>query len=240
MENDSPQVIRANEAEFHYLERGTGTPVIFVHGGLVDYRRWIPQIEAFSQQHRVITYSRRYNFPNRNAVGSANYSAIVDADDLAGILRERNLGRRHIIGESYGAYAEILNEPDPRTGGRLYWGAPVSLESRAPRYRIYGSSGYFSRGAFISSGGVEVPLTPRLIVTGALVHVRSLKDNFVADLLGLSKTRIDLAGAAVYALTPAILTVGGVGRTISAPADLGISLALNGGVSIRVTGWTKP
>jgi pimeloyl-ACP methyl ester carboxylesterase len=108
IENDSPQVIRANEAEFHYLERGTGTPVMFVHGGLVDYRRWMPQIEAFSQQHRVITYSRRYNFPNRNAVGSGSYSAIVDADDLAGIIRELNLGPCHIIGESYGAYAALF------------------------------------------------------------------------------------------------------------------------------------
>jgi pimeloyl-ACP methyl ester carboxylesterase len=103
----APPVIQANGAEFHYLERGTGTPVTFVHGGLVDYRRWMPQIEAFSQQHRVITYSRRYNYPNRNS-GNANYSAIVDADDLAGIIRELNLGRCHIIGESYGAYGALF------------------------------------------------------------------------------------------------------------------------------------
>jgi len=33
---DSVKAIRANGAGFHYLDQGKGTPVLFVHGGLVD------------------------------------------------------------------------------------------------------------------------------------------------------------------------------------------------------------
>jgi pimeloyl-ACP methyl ester carboxylesterase len=74
----------------------------------VDHRRWAAQIDAFSQQYRVIAYSRRYNYPNRNGHEIPDYSAIVDADDLAGILGELKLPRCHIVAESYGAYAALF------------------------------------------------------------------------------------------------------------------------------------
>lgn len=177
----------------------------------------------------------RLHFPD-----GGNFSGFGDVY-LSGKFSLRDpAARSGGIGVAVGPMLEVLSQPDPRTGGRLYWGAPVSLEFRAPSYRVYGSSGYFSRGAFFSSGAVEVPLTPRLIVTGALIHMRSLNDDLAADALGVSKTRIDLAGAAVYVLTPSIATFGSIGRTISAPADSGTSLALNAGVSIKVAGWTKP
>ena len=57
--------LRVNGVDLHYLEIGKGVPVIFVHGGLDDYRMWDAQLEPFSQQYRVIAYSRRYNYPNK-------------------------------------------------------------------------------------------------------------------------------------------------------------------------------
>jgi len=35
--------VRVNSVELHYLEVGKGIPVIFVHGGLDDYRMWEAQ-----------------------------------------------------------------------------------------------------------------------------------------------------------------------------------------------------
>jgi len=32
------KVVRVNGVELHYLKRGAGIPIIFVHGGLDDYR----------------------------------------------------------------------------------------------------------------------------------------------------------------------------------------------------------
>ena len=100
--------IKVNGVEIHYIESGKGTPVIFVHGGLVDYRRWSPQIEPVSRQYHVISYSRRYNFPNRNPELPGNHSAIVEAEDLAALIQELKLAPAHIIGESYGAYTAML------------------------------------------------------------------------------------------------------------------------------------
>ncbi len=102
------KTIQVNGVELHYLDKGTGIPVIFIHGGLVDYRRWTEQVEPFAEHYRVITYSRRYNFPNKNQRIDPAYSAAVDADDLAALITKLGLGPAHIVGESYGAYAGLF------------------------------------------------------------------------------------------------------------------------------------
>jgi pimeloyl-ACP methyl ester carboxylesterase len=102
------KTVRVNGVELHYLENGSGVPVIFVHGGLDDYRMWEAQVEPFSQSYRVIAYSRRYNFPNSNPHIRPNHSAIIEADDLAALIHKLKLGRVHVIGHSYGALTALF------------------------------------------------------------------------------------------------------------------------------------
>jgi len=100
-----PQVQELNigDAVIHYTDSGKGAPVVFVHGSLGDYRSWEPQRKLFSDKFRVITYSRRYNYPNENILSLDNYSAETEADDLARIVKELNLDNVHLIGHSFGA-----------------------------------------------------------------------------------------------------------------------------------------
>jgi len=100
--------VRVKGAELHYVDQGKGVPVVFVHGGLEDYRAWQPQMEAFSQRHRTIAYSRRHNYPNPRLAPGTQYSAIVDADDLAALIRNLKLAPAHIVGVSYGAYTALF------------------------------------------------------------------------------------------------------------------------------------
>jgi non-heme chloroperoxidase len=102
------QSVRVNGVDLHYVDRGRGQPVVFVHGALDDYRMWEPEIEPFAQHYRVIDYSRRYNFPNQNAPIISNYSAITDADDLAALIQKLELGPVHIVAHSYGGYAALF------------------------------------------------------------------------------------------------------------------------------------
>ena len=104
----APKVTLVNGVELHYIEKGTGTPVIFVHGGLEDYRAWADQVEAFSKQYRAVAYSRRYNFPNAPGAFADDYSARADAQDLAALIKELKLAPAHVVGYSYGAYAALL------------------------------------------------------------------------------------------------------------------------------------
>jgi len=41
------------------VERGTGEPVVFVHGSASDYRTWHSQLDELGQRYRTIAYSRR-------------------------------------------------------------------------------------------------------------------------------------------------------------------------------------
>jgi pimeloyl-ACP methyl ester carboxylesterase len=104
----SLKTVRLNGAELHYIEQGKGVAVIFVHGGLDDYRVWQPQMEPFSQRYRTISYSRRYNYPNAQLSRRSDYSPIVDAEDLAALIRKLNLAPAHIVGVSYGANVALF------------------------------------------------------------------------------------------------------------------------------------
>lgn len=100
--------VRVNGVELNYQESGKGIPVIFVHGALDDYRMWTAQVEPFSEHYRVINYSRRYNYPNQNLNIKPDHSALVEADDLAALIRKLKLKRVHVVGYSYGAYTALF------------------------------------------------------------------------------------------------------------------------------------
>ena len=46
--------VRVNGVELHYLEKGSGIPVVLIHGGLGDYREWNSQIGRIGSHYRVI------------------------------------------------------------------------------------------------------------------------------------------------------------------------------------------
>jgi non-heme chloroperoxidase len=106
----TPQIRVANIGNgirLHYIDEGHGMPVIFVHGSISDGGYWSDQVPQFAKQYRAIAYSRRYNYPNHNPA-RPGYSAIVDADDLASLIKALHLRKAVIIGHSYGAYTGLF------------------------------------------------------------------------------------------------------------------------------------
>ncbi|WP_409070422.1 alpha/beta fold hydrolase [Aliifodinibius sp. S!AR15-10] len=97
-----------NGTVFHYIECGQGEPVIFVHGTLGDYRSWISQVGPFSEEYRVISYSRRYHYPNPWPKNTSDFSATIHAKDLVAFIQSLNLGKVHLVGHSYGALTSLL------------------------------------------------------------------------------------------------------------------------------------
>jgi hypothetical protein len=127
---------------------------------------------------------------------------------------------------------EILSSGSVSEGdGRVHWGLPVSFEYRLTRARVYGTAGYFSRGAVFGAGALEVPVSQKVILTGSVTHTRSLKDDALADVLELSRTRWDLMGTAVYVLKPSVSIYASVGRTVSRFDENASSLAVTAGAS---------
>ena len=103
-----PTKVRVNGVELHYIEQGQGEPLILLHGGQGDYRSWESLMKLLSPQFRVISYSRRYNYPNNNPISAKYHSAYTEAEDLAVFIRQLKLGRVHLVGTSMGAFTALV------------------------------------------------------------------------------------------------------------------------------------
>jgi len=100
--------IKINGSNFEYIEKGNGKPVIFVHGGISDYRIWKGQIDNFAEKYRVIAYSRRYHYPNKWDGDGSDYSIDLHAQDLTSFVKALNLEKVCLIGNSYGAFTSLM------------------------------------------------------------------------------------------------------------------------------------
>lgn len=102
-----PIKLQVGSMELHYIEQGQGEPLILLHGGQGDYRSWESQLKAFSPHYHVLSYSRRYHYPNNNPLTTRPHSAYVEAEDLAAFIRKLKLRRVHLVGTSIGAFTAL-------------------------------------------------------------------------------------------------------------------------------------
>lgn len=85
-----------------YEEKGSGDPVLFVHGVLCDHRCWEYQIPAVARYYRTIACSRRYSWPNAKTGDGTDGTVENNADDVAGLIRQLGIARVHLVGHSFG------------------------------------------------------------------------------------------------------------------------------------------
>jgi non-heme chloroperoxidase len=108
--SNNPKITEINGRRLHYVDQGEEgqQPIIFIHGGLDDYRCWQFQLDSFSNKYRVISYSRRFAYPNKWIGNVAQDNTVEDnAKDLAELIRKLDLAPVHLIGASYGAYIAL-------------------------------------------------------------------------------------------------------------------------------------
>lgn len=96
-----------NGIELHGVRAGQGTPLIFIHGAMGDWRSWEAQWSLFTAHFDCITYSRRFSFPNQNHQPSPHHSALDEAQDLAYLMDLLQLERAILVGSSYGGFTAL-------------------------------------------------------------------------------------------------------------------------------------
>ncbi|MDP8887737.1 MAG: alpha/beta hydrolase, partial [Thermoproteota archaeon] len=109
---NNPKTIEIGGRQLHYVEQGgedsQHPAIIFIHGGLDDYRCWQFQMDYFSTKYRTISYSRRFAYPNKWNGNVAKDNTIEDnAKDLAELIRKLDLAPAHLVGASYGAFIAL-------------------------------------------------------------------------------------------------------------------------------------
>jgi hypothetical protein len=127
---------------------------------------------------------------------------------------------------------EVLSMAPPDGGSRVTWALPVSIEVQRTGWRVYGSAGYFSRGAMFGSGAVEVELSKRTWLTGTISQSYSVRHDDLSAALGLHKARTDVNGGLTFAVRPDVAIYSSVGRTISARDDNSATFVFNAGLSL--------
>lgn len=100
--------LKINGTSLEYTKHGQGEPLVLVHGSASDFRTWHNQQEEFAKLYQVITYSRRYHWPNEQIPEDADYSMLEHVDDLQALIQELGAVPAHLVGHSYGAFLCLL------------------------------------------------------------------------------------------------------------------------------------
>ncbi|WP_051276378.1 alpha/beta fold hydrolase [Desulfovirgula thermocuniculi] len=123
--------VNVNGKELHLIDwKGSGAPIICVHGLTANGRCWDALAERLAPEYRVIAY----DLPGRgdSAKPAAGYGIPAHAEDILAMIKQLGLNRVNLVGHSLGAaigcyfaarYPERLEklvlidggmDPDPR------------------------------------------------------------------------------------------------------------------------------
>ena len=93
--------VRTGDVETHYVERGEGPPVVFVHGMIMSATMWEYQMDALSDAYRTIAYDVR-GHGHTGGSGRSSYSMALLAADLEALLDALEIDRTVVCGLSMG------------------------------------------------------------------------------------------------------------------------------------------
>jgi hypothetical protein len=130
---------------------------------------------------------------------------------------------------------EILNWDSPQVG-RVNAVLPINLQTFVGSARVYGSTGYFTRGSMFGSGAAEWSPNNRVTLTTTLAHSYSVVSDPISDRLGISKHRTDASGGMYVTLRPSLVFFASAGRTLSPVTNTSGRLSVTGGLTINVAG----
>lgn len=88
------------EIQLYYVEKGTGKPLILLHGNGENHEYFVHQIEYFSKNYHVIAIDTRGH--GQSPRGTAPFTIQQFAEDLLGFMDAHDIEKAHILGFSDG------------------------------------------------------------------------------------------------------------------------------------------
>lgn len=108
-----------------YSERGTGEPVVFVHGAFSDHRFWEGQVADLALDYRCLAVDQRYCGSSwTETLGT--YSLSTHATDLGRFISAVGGRPAHVVATSYGsAVALAWASANPNSCASLFLNEPA-------------------------------------------------------------------------------------------------------------------
>jgi len=126
------QVIKINNRKLEYIDVGDGTPLIFIHGAISDYRTWGYMMLPVSEHHRFISYSLR-NFGTQPwSIGGADFDFYEDEKELTEFIEHLDAKPVVLAGWSRGVQPATMvarSRPDLVSQLVLYEGTITGLDA---------------------------------------------------------------------------------------------------------------
>jgi len=120
---------------------------------------------------------------------------------------------------------------------RVQVGFPVSAEIDRGPVRLYGATGYFTRGAWFTGAGAGIVVNEKAAVSAGFS--RSWRRAGTPDVPLGDRDRNELSGSVSYAVAPSVRVFGSFGRTIATLEENGAGTTIAGGVSLFFTAPVK-
>ena len=170
--------------KIHYLESGSGPPLVLLHGTGGEGARWMPQIMALSSEYRVISVDQ-IGF-GQSDKPMTQYHTGVFAGFVAGLLKSIGVPRAAFAGQSMGAnvvlyltihYPEMVDRivlvngggfrsdtaAPARAGGAPDWhGRHIANAATLDESREYLNLMYYDDKTFVTDKAIEANLAARL------------------------------------------------------------------------------
>lgn len=107
--------IKVNGVDLAYMQEGTGSPVLFIHGAITDMRVWESYVDAISKNRAFIAYNQRYFGTADWPDDGENFQTLTHSDDLIGLVETLEIGPVNLVTHSYAgmvATHAMLKRPD--------------------------------------------------------------------------------------------------------------------------------
>ncbi len=143
------QLIEINGVKLDILDRGSGEPVVFVHGAMGDEAFAVLEESVLTSSYRLIHYHRRGW--GRSELPKAPVSISQQAADCIALLRHLGIERAHLVGQSLGGVICLqtaLDAPELVHSLALLEAALPSVLFNSPEF----GAAMEKAGSFYSSG----------------------------------------------------------------------------------------
>jgi len=119
------RTIRAGDLDVHYLEAGSGPPLVLLHGGTATAESWGDWLPRLAARYHVFAPDTRGHGQTNNPAGRLGYDLF--ADDAAAFIAALGIERPLVLGYSDGGQAALeLGLRHPGIARALVLGGTVS------------------------------------------------------------------------------------------------------------------